>query len=111
MKTTRPEKLFRILPGQDNKGGASWYFVDLYLDMDLQHNCKNVYILFEGVTSECKVYVNGEFFGQNSICGKPFIIEVPLKSLVWQNKEKANDIAIVVKDGSVNGFIAAIMTE
>jgi len=116
IKLNRPEKLSPMPIGQHwetiigKYNGTGWYFIDLPLDMDLQHNCKKVYLLFGGVDSACQVYVNGEFIGKNDTWNKPFIMEVPFKSLVWKNKEQMNDIAVMVRgNGGIYNFIAAVM--
>ena len=111
---------FQIGQHWDNQIGtmhnqAGWYFIDLPLDMDLQHNCSKVFLLFEGVDSDCEVYLNGRKIGENHTWDKPFVFAVPKTELLWQDDARPNRIVVKAWTpgglGGVYGLVAAILAE
>ena len=117
----RPASTQRLDAGQhwDNVIGKyndnGWYFLEFPLDMDDQHICDSAYILFEGVDSECKVWLNGKFIGKHKGWKDPFKIKVPFKLLKWQDNDEPNILVVKVYTpagiGGLYGNIAAVMTK
>lgn len=111
---------FQIGQHWDNQIGTmhnqfGWYFIDLPLDMDLQHNCNQVYLLFEGVDSDCEVYLNGRPVGENHTWDKPFAFAIPKADWFWQDDARPNRIVVKAWTpgglGGVYGLVAAVLTE
>ncbi len=110
---SRPEKLRNILIAKHwdaqvgHYAGAAWYFMDIPLDEDLQHNCDTVYLLFGGVEKEARVYVNGKLIGENKVWNKPFLFEVAKKDLKFKNDRELNNISVRAFSGAGMGGMYA----
>lgn len=93
----------------------AWYFLKFPLDMDDQHICDTVNLIFGGIDSECKVWLNGEYIGSHEGWADPFILKVKLESLKWRDEDDQNTLVIRAYTpaglGGVYGNIAIIMTK
>ena len=116
-----PKKVQKLAIGQhwDNVIGKyhsyGWYFIKLPLDIDDQYICDTVYLLFGGVDSECKVWVNGEEIGSHKGWKDPFKLKIPFKLLKWKDNDDPNTLVVRVYTpaglGGIYGNIAAVMTK
>lgn len=116
-----PKKVQQLAIGQhwDNVIGQyhnyAWYFIKVPLDMDNQHICDTVYLLFGGIDSECKVWLNGNYIGSHKGWKDPFKLQVPFKLLKWKDKDDPNTLAIKVYTpagmGGIYANIATVMTK
>lgn len=95
--------------------GHAWYFIALPLDQDDRHICDTVNLLFGGVDTEARVWLNGEFIGQSDDWANPFALKVPFKLLKWEDEAEPNLLAVRVSSkaglGGVYGYIAAVLTK
>ncbi len=102
--------------GQTGKyHGTAWYFIKLPMDTDDQHICNTAYLLFGGVDSECKVWLNGQYLGEHKGWKDPFLMQVPFKALKWKDQDEPNILTVRVYTpsglGGIYGNIAAILTK
>jgi len=92
-----------------------WYFLKVPLDMDDQHIIDTFYLLFEGIDSECAVWLNGNYIGKHEGWNDPFKMAVPLETLKWKDDDDPNTLVIRVFTpaglGGIYGNIAAVMTK
>ncbi len=119
-ETKRPADLKDILIGKhwDSQigqySGVAWYFIDLPLDEDLQHNCDEVYLLFGGIEGDATIFINGNKVGENKKKGE-FVLKVPKKDLFFMNERKLNNLTVRVYRpagmGGIYGPVAAILTK
>ena len=114
------EKLQTIRLGEHWDGqhgkyhGHAWYFTKFALDQDHRFIADQAHLLFGGVDSECRVFLNGKLVGEHHGWKDPFLFEVPKDLLKWED-QGANDLAIHVWTpaglGGVYGHVAAILSQ
>lgn len=94
--------------------GHAWYFATFTLDQDHRFIADKAHLLFGGVDSDCRVFLNGQFLGEHSGWKDPFLMEAPKALLSWED-QGANDIAIHVWTpaglGGVYGHVAALLSQ
>ena len=94
--------------------GHAWYFASFVLDQDHRFIAEKVHLLFGGVDSDCRVFLNGTLLGEHSGWNEPFLLEVPVDRLRWE-EQGANDLAIHVWTpaglGGVYGHVAALLSQ
>jgi len=111
----KPIRLGEHWDGQHGQyHGHAWYFAKLTLDQDHRFIADKVHLLFGGVDSDCRVFLNGKLLGEHSGWKEPFLLEVPKDILKWED-EGTNDLAIHVWTpaglGGVYGHVAAVLSQ
>ncbi|MCK5801816.1 MAG: beta galactosidase jelly roll domain-containing protein [Lentisphaeria bacterium] len=94
--------------------GHAWYFASFTLDQDHRFIADQAHLLFGGVDSDCRVFLNGQFLGEHNGWKDPFLMEIPKALLRWED-QGANDIAIHVWTpaglGGVYRHVAALLSQ
>ena len=111
----KPIRLGEHWDGQHGQyHGHAWYFAEFTLDQDHRFIADKVHLLFGGVDSDCRVFLNGKLLGEHSGWNEPFLLEVPIDLLKWED-QGTNDLAIHVWTpaglGGVYGHIAALLSQ
>ena len=111
----KPIRLGEHWDGQHGQyHGHAWYFAKLTLDQDHRFIADQTHLLFAGVDSDCRVFLNGKLLGEHSGWNEPFLVEVPMDLLTWED-QGANDLAIHVWTpaglGGVYGHVAALLSQ
>ncbi len=111
----QPIKIGRHWDSQIGKyHNTGWYFISMPFDMDDQHITDSVYMIFEGVDSECEVFFNGSLIGRHKGWKDSFYFRLPKAKIKWEGNENPNLLVVKVYTpggvGGIYGNIAAIMT-
>ncbi|MBT4818189.1 MAG: hypothetical protein HON70_20950 [Lentisphaerae bacterium] len=94
--------------------GHAWYFATVELDQDHRFIADRAHLLFAGVDSDCRVFLNGTFIGEHSGWNEPFLLDVPMDVLRWED-QGTNALAVHVWTpaglGGVYGHVAAVLSQ